>query len=192
MSYTPNKNITMIRNVCTSLAASLGSSFFAKLVLVAYNATYQQNELYLMSRGSQIFMIVLFPLLVILAVSLVYFYFDNLDLFNKREYFDGKDKSSLISRKPYLVGFAIAMLFSTVIFTDGYHMMLQLLLGNVNVTWSRLMAVATMAILRLFQLWSLQDKWETEIENPIFAEKSLFKRNRKAFSYGFLNICHSC
>ena len=59
MSYTPNKNITMVRNICTSLTAALASSFFAGLVLVAYNATYVQNELYLMTKTSQIFMIVL-------------------------------------------------------------------------------------------------------------------------------------
>ena len=183
MSYTPNKNITMVRNICTSLTAALASSFFAGLVLVAYNATYVQNELYLMTKTSQIFMIVLFPILVIIATALVYLYFDNLDLFNKREYFEKKDKSPLISRKPYLAGFAISMLFSTGIFSNGYYMMLLLLLGEVNTVWSRLLAVATMAILRLFQLWSLQDKWETEIENPIFAEKSMFKRNRDMYTF---------
>lgn len=173
----------MIRNICMSIVASVSSWFLASIILAAYNVTYEQNELFLMSRGSQIFMMILFPVCVILTVTLVYFYFDNLDLFNKREYFDGKDKSPLISRKPYLAGFAISMLFSTLIFSAGYRMMLQKLLGDIDPTWSRLLAVATMAILRLVQLYLLQDKWESEIENPLFAEKSVFKRNRDMYTF---------
>lgn len=183
MSKKPNNTVTMVRNVCMSFVASVSACFLASIILAAYNVTYEQNELYLMSRGSQIFMIILFPVCVILTVTLVYLYFDNLDLFNKREYFEGKDKSPLISRKPYLVGFAISMLFSTLTFSAGYHMMLRKLFGEINPTWSRLLAVATMAILRLVQLYLLQDKWESEIKNPLFAEKSVFKRNRDMYTF---------
>ena len=175
--------MTMIRNVCVSLVASVSACFLAGIILAAYNATYQQNEIFLMSRGSQIFLIILFPIFVILTVALVYLYFDNLDLFNKKEYFEGEDKSSLISRKPYLIGFAISMLFSTVTFSAGYQMMLLRFFGEINPIWARLLSVATMAILRLIQLHLLQDKWESEIENPLFAEKSLFKRNRDMYTF---------
>ena len=183
MSNSPNKYITMVRNVCVSLVASLIACFLSGIILVSYNATYEQNEIYLMSRGSQIFLIIMFPIFVILTVALVYLYFDNLDLFNKKEYFEGKDRSPLISRAPYLVGFAISMLFSTVTFSAGYQIMLLRFFGEINFVWARLLSVATMAILRLVQLYLLQDKWESEIENPLFAEKSVFKRNRDMYTF---------
>lgn len=183
MSDQPYKHITIIRNVCMSIVASVTAWLLASIILIAYNTTYEQNEMYLLSSASQMFLIILFPILVIFTTAMVYLYFDNLDLFNKREYFEGKDKSPLISRKPYLIGFAISMLFSTLTFSAGYRIMLLRLFGKINSIWPGILAVATMAILRLVQIHLLQDKWENEIENPLFVEKSMFKRNSDMYKF---------
>ena len=172
-----------IRNIYTSLAASLASWILSSIMLGGYRSSYEYNEITLMSYASQVFLTLLFPAVVVFTAWLIYNYFDNLDLFNKREYFENEHKASLISKPQYVIGFAIAMLFSTLIFTDAYEMMLGFFFPGLNIAVARLLAIATMAILRLVQLWSLRDKWQTEIENPLFVEKPLFKRNRDIYTF---------
>lgn len=172
-----------IRNVYTSLFASVASLIFSFIILNGYSASYRYNEIYLASYAAKAFLNLLYPVVVVFTVALVYSYFDNLDLFNKRDYFDGNSKKPLVARKPYLVSFAISMLFSTLILTHGYDMTLSFFFPKINIAVARLLAVITMAIMRLVQLWSLQDKWETEIENPLFVEKALFNRNRDMYKF---------
>ena len=172
-----------VRNIYTSLAASLATWILSAIMLWGYKSSYEYNEITLFSYASQVFLILLFPAVVVFTAAVIFNYFDNLDLFNKREYFESEDKSSLLSKPQYIIGFAISMLFSTLIFTSSYEMMLDFFFPNLNIAVARLLAVATMAILRLIQLWSLRDKWQTEIENPLFVEKPLFKRNRDMYTF---------
>lgn len=172
-----------IRNIYTSLAASLGTWILSRIMLEGYRSSYEYNEITFMSYASQVFLTLLFPAVVVFTAWLIYNYFDNLDLFNKRAYFEDDRKAPLISKPPYIIGFAIAMLFSTIIFTSSYDMMLDFFFPGLNIAVARLLAVATMAILRLLQLWSLRDKWQTEIENPLFVEKPLFKRNQDMYAF---------
>ena len=172
-----------IRNIYTSLAASVASWILSYLMLTGYKSSYEYNEITYFSYASQVFLILLFPAVVIFTAGLIYSYFDNLDLFNKREYFEDEHKSPLISKPQYLIGFAVAMLFSTLIFTSSYDMMLDFFFPKLNIAVAKLLAIVTMAILRLIQLWSLRDKWQIEIENPLFVEKPLFKRNRDMYTF---------
>lgn len=172
-----------IRNIYTSLAASVASWILSAIMLTGYKASYEYNEITFMSYAAQIFLTLLFPAVVVFTAWLIYNYFDNLDLFNKREYFEDEQKASLLSKPQYLIGFAISMLFSTLVFTSSYEIMLDFFFPGLNIAVARLLAVATMAILRLLQLWSLRDKWQTEIENPLFVEKPLFKRNRDMYTF---------
>lgn len=178
-----------IRKVYTSLFASLTAMWFAFIIFDAYTKAYRENSVDFQGSAERIILIILLPILTVGIVWLVFNYFDNLDLFNKRDYIERRktDKTGgpLISEKPYLIGFAVEMLFSVAIFTEGYDMALSFFLPSVNIAIPRLLAVATMAILRLLQLWSLQDKWETEIEHPLFAEKAVFKHNRDYYTFKF-------
>lgn len=177
------KNIVYIRNIYTSLFASILATSFSGVIFLAYSFTYEQNELFHQGAVTQGVMIALFPILIIVTAALVFSYFDNLDLYNKREYCDGKDKTLLIKKTPYLIGFAISMMFSTFVFSRGYIMMLALFFGKVDSLIPGVLSIATMAILRLTQLYLLQDKWQTELDNPLFAEKSMFKRNRDMYTF---------
>ena len=175
------------RKVYTSLFASLTSLLFSAIILSAYTAAYSENEVDFTGSIEKVVLMLLFPIFSIFVVWLVFNYFDNLDLFNKRDYLEKREKTKkirpLIAEKPYLLGFAIEMLFSTVIFTSSYDMALYFFFPKIDIVVSRLLAVVTMAILRLLQLWSLQDKWETEIMHPLFAEKAMFKRNRDPYTF---------
>ena len=179
--------IPYIRKVYTSLFASLSAMLFSFIILNAYMGSYLKYEADFTGNAERIFLIILFPIIIIVTSWLVFNYFDNLDLFNKRDYiekrkFDKKIKP-LISEKHYLVGFAIEMLFSVAIFSTSYDIMLCYFFPKLDVVVARLLSVVTMAILRLLQLWSLQDKWETEITHPFFVEKAIFKRNRDYYAF---------
>ena len=176
-----------VRNVLTSFFASLSALIFSRIMLNAYYSAYEYNEIDFQAYEAKAFLVILFPIVIIGTVFLIFNYSDNLDLFNKREYFDSRDSrpagKPLIAEYPYLIGFAINMLFATPVFTVGYDMMLLFFFPNIDVIVARALAVLTMAGLRLFQLWDLRDKWEAEIENPLFIEKTLFKRNQDMYAF---------
>ena len=118
------KALPYIRKIYTSLFASLTAVLFSIIIFDAYMKAYRANEIDFTGSAERIFLIVLFPLIIIGISWLVFNYFDNLDLFNKRDYIENRKTTTiikpLISEKPYLVGFAIEMLFSVAIFTEGY------------------------------------------------------------------------
>ncbi len=115
------------------------------------------------------------------ATLMPFYYADNVDLFNKRDYLRENDRHSLLGRPRYLAGFAVAMLGGTWILSDSFGILFAFL-GLKNTVWinlfSNLCSVISMAAIRLIQLFSLQDKWNNELDNPLFAEKTMFKRNR--------------
>ena len=167
-----------IRNIYSSLLASLMSVSFSYTVLNGYLKTYEYNEIEFHSYAEKAFLNILFPIVIIATAGLVFNYFDNLDLFNKREYWNSDRNKALISRTPYLIGFAVNMLFATAIFTRGFDMAVTFFFPEADIVIARILSVISMAVLRLLQLISLQNKWDMEIDNPLFAEKAVFKRNR--------------
>ena len=176
-----------VRNILTSFFASLSALYFSRLILAAYRSAYEYNEIDFQNYAAKAFLAILFPVVVIGTVFLIFNYSDNLDLFNKREYFDSHESrpkgKPLIAEYPYLIGFAINMLFALPTFTIGYDMVLLFFFPEISIFPARALAILTMAGLRLFQLWDLRDKWEAEIENPMFIEKTLFKRNRDMYAF---------
>lgn len=187
------KNVVYIRNIYTSLFASFAAVLFSFIIFDAYFRTYSIYEVNFQKYAAQAFLAILFPIVTVGMAWVIFNYFDNLDLFNKREYQEkyiefkknGTAIKPLIAQKPYLIKFAIEMLFSTVVFTAGYSTALLFFFPSINIVVPRLLSIATMAILRLLQLNSLQDKWETEIDHPLFVEKSAFKRNRDPYTFKF-------
>lgn len=171
------KHSGIIRNIYVSLLASLISLVFAKLY---YSAIWElkRNSDVIYADTPQVFLFQLLgAAIVIFAVIMVYYYFDNLDLFNKRDYHKEERKRLLISKPGYIIGFAIAICFATSMLTRPIHDLL-LVLGDVNIAWARLIAIFTLMLIRLIQLCNLQAKWNDEIEHPMFVEKPIFKRSQ--------------
>ena len=171
-----------IRNIYTSLFASLTALLYSVILYDGYTLTYNDYKVDLLY-PVRLILVILLPLMIIATAAIVFDYFDNVDLFNKRDYFESKSKRPLISKYPYLLSFAISMLFATLILSKSFHFALTFFLPDINIALARFLAVVTMALLRLFQIWSLQDKWQTEIENPLFIEKAMFKRNRDMYAF---------
>jgi hypothetical protein len=165
------------RNLTSSLAASITAAIFANLFVYSYTKTLRVNDVDFISTWSIIIVRLFFPLLPIAAGILIYYYYDNLDLFNKNEYYKSNSNAALITRPQYLLSFAVSMLFAVLIFTDGYHCFLSYLF-KADIVISRLLAVITMAIIRLTQLYLLKNKWDDERDLPFFKEKAAFRRNR--------------
>ena len=121
------------------------------------------------------------PIICIGATILVFYYFDNLDLFNKRDYFDEylyKDnKSPLLSRYQYLVPTIISLIFGLFIFTPSFSFAFDELIPTVSLLISRILSVVIFAAIRLIQLHLLQGKWDLELEQPIFVQKAAFRHS---------------
>ncbi|MBQ8409812.1 MAG: hypothetical protein IJY39_13210 [Clostridia bacterium] len=170
------KAAPIYRNFFTSLAASISAAVFSNLIVFSYEHTLLENGVDFVDLWPNIIVRLVYPLLSIAVGILIFYYYDNLDLFNKREYYKSNSGAALITRTQYLISFAVSMLFSVLTFTNGYHSLLDYLF-DADIAISRLLAVATMATLRLTQLWLLQNKWDNERDLPFFMEKSTFKRN---------------
>lgn len=135
------------------------------------------------SFGQSLFVEFLGTATVVFAVVMIYYYFDNVDLFSKKDYFEMRDRLALIRKPQYLLSFAIAMLASVPTFAPSVHKLLTFLFPSADTMISRLIAVALMLAIRLIQLRILQSKWNTEIDYPIFRERAVFKRNRDMDSF---------
>ena len=133
--------------------------------------------------SSWLYVVKLFPAIASIGASvLVYYYFDNLDLFNKRDYFEKKDKKALISEPQYLVPFIIGLLLSALFFTTSINYAIADLLPESKLISSAL-SVLIFAAMRLVQLHLLKSKWDLEFESPIFVQKAAFRRNRDMYSF---------
>ena len=174
--------ITYIRNVYTSIFAAVAALVFSYFITDGYVKTYNGYEIDLLY-PVKVVLITCLPIAAVATVALVYNYFDNLDLFNKREYFESGSKKPLISRPQYIVCFVVPLLLSTVLFAPSFHKTLVFFFPEINIAIARFLAIAVMATMRLVQLWSLQDKWQSEKDNPLFMEKALFKRNRDMYLF---------
>ena len=168
------KYSSVIRNIAMSLFATLLALLFSKLYFSATVAFLKESTIIFEREHQRIFFNLLSLFLTIFAVIMIYYYFDNLDLYNKRDYLKDKDHKSLISKPEYISGFAISLLFSTLMLTDPIHNLL-LTFGEVNIFWARLLAVVTVALVRLIQINNLGAKWYDEIHHPLFVEKPIFK-----------------
>lgn len=176
------KALPYLRNVYSSLFASLTSLVFSFIIRDGYLRTYSDYESDLLF-PTKVILVTLLPVIVVATVAFVYHYFDNLDLYNKREYFESKSKKPLIARMQYMVCFALPLLFSTLLLADSFQVALAFFFPSINIAVARILAIAAMVAMRLIQLWSLQDKWQAEIENPLFVEKAMFKRNRDMYLF---------
>lgn len=108
---------------------------------------------------------------------LIYYYIDNLDLFNKRDYYCSKNRRTLISEPQYLVAFLIGLVFSAALFETPINYALSIFNFKSSLV-SRGASVLIYSAIRLVQLYLLRSKWDLEFESPIFVQKAAFSRNR--------------
>ena len=172
------KNYSKIaRNTYTSLYASVTSLIFAKLYFNAMWRFTKESAIIFEKMHQRVFFH-LFALATSLFVPImIYYYFDNLDLYNKKDYLEKKSKRLLIARPEYLTGFVISLLFAASMLTSPIHSLLSIF-GNVSVIWSNILSIVTLALIRLIQLYNLQVKWEDEINHPLFVEQPIFKSSQ--------------
>lgn len=130
-------------------------------------------------RGSIWLYIVRFlPALSSVALSiLIYYYLDNLDLFNKRDYYYNKSRRSLISEPQFLISFLIGLVFSAALFSLPIKFALSPLVPESQLI-ANLSSVLIYATIRLIQLHLLKSKWDLEFDSPIFVQQAAFRRNR--------------
>ena len=168
------KHSSIIRNIYTSLYASLASLIFSRLF---FNATWRftrESAIRFEKTHQRVFFNCFALAISLFAVIMIYYYFDNLDLYNKRDYLKDKTEKILLSKPEYLIGFAISLLFATSMLTEPIHNLLSML-GNVNAVWARLLSIVTVSVMRLVQINNLGAKWYDEIHHPLFVEKPIFK-----------------
>ena len=164
-------------NTYTSLYASVTSLIFAKLYFNAMWRFTKESAIIFEKMHQRVFFH-LFALATSLFVPImIYYYFDNLDLYNKKDYLEKKSKRLLIARPEYLTGFVISLLFAVSMLTSPIHSLLSIF-GNVSVIWSNILSIVTLALVRLIQLYNLQVKWEDEINHPLFVEQPIFKSSQ--------------
>ncbi len=170
-----------LRAIYLSLMAMLLSRFATFKLEYEFQASFGAIEADFQFFPAQLLIHLTFLAAVLIAVILPFYYADNVDLFNKRDYLKENSRRSLLTRPRYLISFAVAMLGSTWILSDSFRL-LFLLFGIKNKPLldlcARLSAFVAVAVIRFVQLNSLQSKWNNELDNPLFSEKAMFKRNR--------------
>ena len=171
---------SVLRNLCVSLVASISAAFFSNFLTFAWELNLYKVDF--IEKWPTFILNLLYPLITLSVAILIYSYYDNLDLFNKREYYEGNGDSPLLARLQYLIAFAVSMVFSGLVFRYGYQAFLQAYF-DVSIWIVRLLSVITMALLRIIGLWSLKNKWDNERALPFFTEKPLFKRNSDPYRF---------
>lgn len=168
---------TIIRNALCGLFGAIITIVSTLLCHTAFANVIYETAFAL--KGSLWFYIVaLFPAISCIALSiLVFYYLDNVDLFNKRDYYHSSDRKALIKEPQYLVGFVIGLLFSSIMFDRPLNFFISFIMSGGAVI-SKFLSVLIYSAIRLIQLALLKSKWDLEFDSPIFVQKTAFKRNR--------------
>ncbi len=174
------------RGILLSVLAVLLSRFATINLEYEFRASFGAIEADFQFFPAQLMIHLTFLAAVLIAVILPFYYIDNVDLFNKRDYLKENSRRSILTRPRYLVGLVIGMLGSIWILSGSFRILFSFF-GIKGGPWLDICAVlcslCAMAIIRAIQLTSLQSKWNSEHDNPLFAEKAMFKRNRDAESF---------
>ena len=129
-----------------------------------------------------LYIVRLFPAIACILLSiLVFYYLDNLDLFNKKDYYNS-DRKALIKEPQYLIGFIVGLVFSASFFATPLNFFISFFIPE-GALISRLLSVLIYSAIRLVQLSLLKSKWDLEFESPIFVQKTAFKRNQDFESF---------
>ena len=92
------KSASILRNLGTSLAASISAAFFSNFLMFAWEINLQVHAVDFLQKWPNVIIMLLYPLLSLATGILIYYYYDNLDLFNKKEYYSSNSDSALIVR----------------------------------------------------------------------------------------------
>lgn len=176
------KYFIYFRNTYTAVLATAMSVIFARFYYSSVLNFRMTSELVFRNFYDLVFYNFIALLLPVLGVIMIYFFFDNLDLLNKKEYIDSKSKKFLIARPHYIIGFALSTLAGTAMFTNPIHQFIGTFI-SVNIVWARLAAVILIVAIRLIQLYNLQSKWQDEIDHPLFVEKPMFNGSNDPDSF---------
>ena len=169
--------LATLRNSIFSIVGTL-ATYLSSISLYMMFETVISETLLEFKDSVWLYIIYFLPTVSAVALStLIYYYLDNLDLFNKRDYYHNTNKKPLISEPQYLISFLICLLFSSMLFETPINYALSVF-GYTSTLISRGASVLIYSAIRLIQLYLLRSKWDLEFESPIFVQQAAFKRNR--------------
>ncbi len=170
------------RGIYTSLFATIMALIFGRLYYSSVVILFSEVDWYLLKFHDKLIFNLLGLSIVLFATLMIFYYFDNLDLLNKKAYLEEKTHRPLITRGEYLTGFLINILFASPVFYLPVHYFM-VSIGATSPMLSHALALLTMALMRLIQLGSLRMKWQDEIDHPLFVEKPMFKSSGDVDSF---------
>ena len=180
MNLTRAQKFSFLRNFFTGLFASIGATVLSSQVTTLNFALIDGASYLDPDRGYWwILFVRIFSLLLNIAVvSFVYYYFDNVDLFNKKEYFDSTEKKHLLLEVRYWIYLAISLPFAAAMFSSNVRFVLSHFFYNVSYPLCYLISFLMFVGIRALQIHLLKNKWDNEILYPHLKSRSVFKWNR--------------
>lgn len=174
--------VPIVRNSIFGIIGTLATYLSSILIYMTFSGVISET-IFEFKDSVWLYIIHFLPAVSAIALSiLIYYYLDNLDLFNKRDYYHTKNKKPLISEPQYLISFLTGLLFSAMLFETPINYALSVF-GYESTLISRGASVLIYAAIRLFQLYLLRSKWDLEFESPIFVQQAAFRRNRDFESF---------
>lgn len=178
MKISKDKLFSYVRNLLLGL--------FASIVALIFSSSLSKANLSVIMGGAYLnidhgYWWVLFVRIFSLALNLFivlfpFFYFDNLDLFNKKEYFHSENKKHLLLEVRYWIYLGISLPFAGAYFSSNIKFLLSHFLEPQN-SLCVLLSFAIFIPIRALQIHLLQNKWDNEILYPHLKARSAFKRN---------------
>ncbi len=178
MKISKDKIFSYVRNLLLGL--------FASIVALIFSSSLSKANLNIIADGSYlnadhgywwILFVRIFSLVLNLFIVLFpFFYFDNLDLFNKKEYFHSENKKHLLLEARYWIYLAISLPFASTYFSSNIKFLLSHFFEPQN-SLCALLSFILFTSIRALQINLLKNKWDNEILYPHLKAKSAFKRN---------------
>ncbi|MBE6548683.1 MAG: hypothetical protein E7667_07420 [Ruminococcaceae bacterium] len=181
MKPTKNQIFSYLRNLFVGLFASIVALLFASRVTLANYSVINEGGFASQDHGyGWVLFVRIFALLLnVFVVGFVFFYFDNLDLFNKKEYFYSENKKHLLLEKRYWIYLAISLPLSTAMFSSNIRFLLGHFTATPNIGLCSLLSLILFVSMRAIQIHALYRKWNNEILYPHLKSRAAFKRNSK-------------
>ncbi len=178
MKISKEKLFSYLRNLLLGLFASLTALAFSlpntniNLAIVTDAGYLNPDHGY----GWILFVRIFSLALNLFVVAFPFFYFDNLDLFNKKEYFHSENKKHLLLEPRCWIYLGISLTFAGTYFSSTIKFLFSHFF-EMKDGLCILLSFVIFISLRALQIHLLKNKWDNEILYPHLKARSAFKRN---------------
>ncbi len=167
-----------VRNLSLGLASSISAFAFCRSMTENSYGVIYANDLATGAALSYVVTLVLITFAIeIFAFCMICLYFDNVDLFNKKDYFESDNRRFLLLHPHHLIPFLISLPFAPFCFAQNINTLIGLIFKVNPGSLGRITSFIIFVGIRLLQIYSLQKHWNNEIKDPDSAPKPMFKRN---------------